>query len=335
MSLKLVPPGRRKHGKRGPNRSYILRGTVGGERIEVDTQTTDREVAREVQRRVERELLARPDRLERGHVAFADAADLYIAWKHPRLQDERNLERLKADPLGKMMLNDITSAILVQAADRLYPGCTDATKNRNVMTPAAAVLHYAAENKLCDYIRIHKFEEVLPAPRAVDAAVAELLVSNATGPLKLLLIWLFTVGTRITETLSVQRENIDMKARTFKMTMAKPDRTVTLPLPAEVIRLLPRDLGVGPLFPWKDKDAADWRLKKLCRPLGINFTFHQGRHTFATEIVNAGETLDHLPHWKDAKSRARYGRPSVERLRRVMERAGANWGQKRKTKGNQ
>jgi hypothetical protein len=61
------------------------------------------------------------------------AADLYIAWKHPRLQDERNIERLKEDQLGKMMLSDITSAVLVQAAERLYAGRTDATKNRNVM----------------------------------------------------------------------------------------------------------------------------------------------------------------------------------------------------------
>jgi hypothetical protein len=62
---------------------------------------------------------------------------------------------------------------------------------------------------------------------------------------------------------------------------------------------------------------------------------HQARHTFGTEIVNSGETLDHLPHWKDPKSRARYGRPSVERQREVMAAAGAMRGQRRKAKGNQ
>jgi integrase len=141
---------------------------------------------------------------------------------------------------------------------------TNATKNRNVMTPAAAILHHAAENKLADYIRIHKFEEILPDPRAVDAAVAELLVRNAKGAMKLLLIWLFLVGTRITETLGVQLEHINREARTLKMKMVKPERWETVPLPDEVLRILPTELGVGPLFPWRNRDQVYRVLRPLC-----------------------------------------------------------------------
>src|SRR5262249_34454227 len=158
-------------------------------------------------------------------------------------------------------------------------------------------MHYAASNKLCDYIRIQKFKEVLPDPRDIDPAVAELLVYNAKGPLKLLLTWLFTVGTRITETLGVRQEDINLEARTFQMKMAKPDRLVPVPLPEEVTRLLPAELGTGPLFPWKDRHAVRRVLKPFRERLGLSFTPHQGRHTFATMIVNQGETLDHLPHW--------------------------------------
>jgi integrase len=229
-----------------------------------------------------------------------------------------------------MLLQDINGAVLAQAADRICAGMMDATKNRNVMAPAAAILHCAAKNDLCEYKRIDKFKEKLPDPRAVDVAVAELLVNSATGPMKLLLTWLFTVGTRISETLGVQRENINREARTFKMKMAKPERWETVPLPDAVLRLLPEDLGTGPLFPWKNRERVRLELKPLRDKLGLTFTPHHGRHTFATEIVNSGETLDHLPHWKDPKSRARYGRASVERQRQVMGRAGVRWGRAQK-----
>src|SRR5262249_32219091 len=128
---------------------------------------------------------------------------------------------------------------------------------------------------------------------------------------------------------------INLASRTFKMKMAKPDRWETVPLPEQVARLLPTDLGTGPLFPWRDRHAVGRELRPYRESLGLSFTSHQGRHTFATTIVNEGETPAPLPHWKDPKSRARYGRPSIERQRSVMERVGAIWGRRRKGKVNQ
>jgi len=46
---------------------------------------------------------------------------------------------------------------LVDAASALYPGCTAATWNRCVFTPAAAILHHAAANDLCPYVRVLNF----------------------------------------------------------------------------------------------------------------------------------------------------------------------------------
>jgi hypothetical protein len=50
---------------------------------------------------------------------------------------------------GDRLLAEIRSAALVDAASALYPGCTMATWNRCVFTPAAANLHHAAANDLC------------------------------------------------------------------------------------------------------------------------------------------------------------------------------------------
>src|SRR5690606_7276569 len=127
---------------------------------------------------------------------------------------------------------------------------------------------------------------------------------------------------RITETLAVQREWIDLKAGTTKLYDSKNDVWVVLPLHPEVRALLPRKLGTGPLFPWRTRGGAYKPWRKLLKSLGMAFTPHQARHTFATMLVNLGESLDPLPHWRDPKSRARYGRADLERQRQIMERLG-------------
>jgi hypothetical protein len=98
MSLKLIPPGRRRHGKRGTNLSYIIRGTLGGRRVEIDTETTRHKVARNRQREVETAILTSAVDLQRGAISFATAADLYLRFRKPRRADERVIERMKMDP---------------------------------------------------------------------------------------------------------------------------------------------------------------------------------------------------------------------------------------------
>jgi hypothetical protein len=68
--------------------------------------------------------------------------------------------------IGDRLLVDIRQRDLVDAANILYPRCLESSKNRQVFTPAAAILHYAAKNDLCPWIRIEKLKERKPEPRA-------------------------------------------------------------------------------------------------------------------------------------------------------------------------
>jgi len=309
MSLKLIPPGKRKG-----NRYFLVRGTLDGEQVERSTKTTSRRAA-------ERFLEGLPAALRVANVrretaSFSDAVDLYEAWRSPGRNDRRYLARLRAE-MGDKLLSEISQATLVQAAHTLYPGADSSTKNRQVLAPAAAVLHYAEKNGLCAWLRVEKFKEAAPEARGIEPELAALAISQARGPLKLLLFWLFRVGTRITETLGARLEHIDHAALTIRLKIPKTDEWHVYALPPEVLALLPRG-DHGWVFPWRSRGGADKHRRKLCKRLGFTFTFHQCRHTFGTTIVNAGQMLDVLPHWKDPKSRARYGRPDIERVRAVM-----------------
>ena len=326
MALKLIPPG-----KRGP--FYIVRGTVNGRRIEVSTKTRDEEAARQFKKRLERQVYG--GRAEGSAATFAEAVDLYAAWRNPSPQDSKTLERLKADALGKLPLAKVTTAAFVAAAGRLYPGLSNESKNRYVFVLGSAVMHYAAENELCPYRKFKRLPEKRPEARAIDAGLAEIAIEAATGDLKLLLTWLFRHGTRITETLGVHREWVDRKAKTVKIHDTKNDEWITIPLHPDVEALLPDEMGEGRLFPWKHRNTVYYHLEKLLTPLGFRFTPHQARHTFGTELVNMGFSLEPLPHWKDPKSRARYGRPTLSLQREIMGRLGEKRGRGRKAKRNQ
>jgi integrase len=320
MALKLIPPG----GRRGkPNRFYLVRGTINGRRVEISTATSDQAAARRAFRDIERDLiLASEPGGERGVVAFAQAARLYLAWRRPGKVDEKFVERLIKD-LGDYLLTDITSAVLVAAAERIHPGAANETRNRQVFTPAAAVLHYAASNGICPHVRIRKLPEKKPEARAIDPSMAEVAISAAQSDLKILLTWLFRMGTRITETLAVQREWIDRKTGTVRLYDRKRKEWMVLPVHRDVLALLPAKMEFGPLFPWRTRGGAYKPWRKLLKGLGMAFTPHQARHTFATTLVNMGLNLDPLPHWRDPKSRARYGRPNIELQRSIMDHLGA------------
>ena len=62
-------------------------------------------------------------------------------------------------------------------AHDLFPGRKPETKNRSVIKPAAAILHYAARNKWCEWLRIERFAEAAPVTRAATADQARLLLA--------------------------------------------------------------------------------------------------------------------------------------------------------------
>lgn len=314
MPLKLIPPG-----KRG-SRFYYARGTINGERFTASLNTTDK--AKAEKRKAELELRLIND--DGGDdVTFAYAAEAYSAWRNPKHPDATNIPRLVA-VLGNKLVREITQHDLVRAADIIAPNKAPATRNRAVIRPAASILHYAATNKWCDWLRVKTFREPTPKTRFVTDTHEEwLLQAVENEPQKrLLLLWLFRQGDRISDTLRTKFEDCDLSERTILRHISKTDRTVTLPLDDEICAMLaamnPDGERKGRIFRWQTHHGADRWIKRLCDRLGIIFTPHMARHTLGKRLSDAGVSLrvimDALGH-KDSKSSLRYQRGNVESIR--------------------
>ena len=226
MPFTLIPPGTRKG-----NPFYLVRGTIDGREREVSTKTRDKAAARQFAKDLERELLASGPPKPGELISFEKAARLYAEFRsldldaatHP---DAKRINRLIAE-LGSVMLPDINHTRLVTAAKKLCPGLAHGRMNREVMRMAAAVLHYAAENNYCEWLRIKLFPEPEPETRAVSLHTARTVITSVGEGARpsragsnveirrLLLLWMFRQGTRITQTVSVTWNEISLREQTL------------------------------------------------------------------------------------------------------------------------
>lgn len=341
MPLKLIPPGKRKG-----NKFYLVRGQLNGRGYEISTQTTDRALAQECKAKLELAILRDSPPLPGQAVTFARAAELYCAWRDPHKDDRRRIGRI-SEALGGIQVADIRHADLVAAANRLFQGKLAATKNREVMRPAAAVLHYAANQGLCAWLRVALFKEPRPKTRAVDQEVAKILINSLPElptfernrsaaylvrarikqqQKKLLLLWLFRQGPRISDALKIQVSQIDMKRRVVRVHIGKTDETIEQPLHDEVFEHLSKHRPApGRLFPWGARRAVYAWLKPYCQSLGIEFTPHMARHSLGKWLNEDGASLRQIMdtlHHADPKSSIRYQSTDLEVIRAAGRRLG-------------
>jgi integrase len=356
--LYLVEPGERKG-----NKYYLVRGNVmpGADQVEVSTKTTDYAEAVRCMADLQVELLKQRVPSASEDVTFGDGAQLYIDWRSPAKVDRQRIDKLEATPIWRKFVRDIVQADIVQAANALYEGCEASTKNRNAVRPIASILHYCAGNNFCAWLRVKRFKEKRAETRAVSEQAARLLLANVPmavtrdgKPLKavpamlgnrpvtekdrqkflrlqrqrkLLLMWLFRQGNRITDALvRVTWEKIDLRARSIAYHVGKGDRDVVKPLHEEVFELLAQTPAAerhGPVFPWRDRHAVYKWLRPYAKSLGFKFTPHMARHSVGKWLNEGGaslrsimDTLDHL----DIQSSARYQSTEVEVIRTASER---------------
>ena len=260
MGLKLYAPGKRKG-----NRVYIIRGRYGGQQYESSTHTTDKVVAGQRLR----EFLGQ---LQRGAAAlgspktFSEAADQYVASRGVSATEERYVNKLsdcrKPDKgkgrmsfggkrtFGDIRLDQMRPVYIAQAANLLYRGCLNETKNRQAYTPAASVLHFANQQEWCHYIVVRKLDEREPQTRKPSEKVREILLTKTEGELHRLMVILFFQGWRITEALTgTSWERTSLKDMEFEIYINKARRWKRIAMHPESFNVLVGEKDkTGPLF---------------------------------------------------------------------------------------
>lgn len=299
----LYAPGTRKG-----NRTWLARGTVDGHRFEKVLESTTRADAKEEARRFVRKLEGyRPPQV----VTFEYAARAYVEFRRPRPDDLKWIERLIRF-MGKRAIVEMVGADLVAAANALCPTVSNETKNRNVITPASAILHYAAEQRWCTYSRHRRLPVSRRSKRRpAESETLQLLLANTDGHKRLLLAWLFETGQRITDSLRLNRADLDLQAGIARTGSNKTDELGQLGLSPEMVVMLATAplLPAGRVFPWRDRHGVYRWLRPLCARLGVSYTPHRSRHAMATDLRALGYDMHAIAQrglWRDPRSAERY-----------------------------
>jgi integrase len=328
MPLKLIPPGKRRG-----NRYYIARGRIRGELLEVSTRTTDKDVAERIAAELTAKLLA--DRPAARPTAdqpktFRLAAAAYSDFRSPSYRECQNINRL-IRVLGDRLCADIGQSDLVVAARQLYPNAKASSLNRSAITPASAILHYAAANKWCDEWRIKRFREPRPETKALREPDVDKLKEAAwhhcSGHVTAMVIFLFGQGMRISDVLAVTWERLNLQEGALLVHIAKTGQwrwKALHPDVAAALATLPGERA-GPVWPWKNR----WAFYKALRPAltasGVKFTPHMARHTLGFLLGKASmkTRMDILDH-ADPKSSMRYDMSQLEEQRAALQIVGGN-----------
>jgi integrase len=310
--------------KRRGSPFWYVRGTFAGRAVYASTKTKNKGAARRFKDSLEVEL-ARSAGQKCHATTFQDAARLYLEAK-PHSGDpwRANIERLCA-VIGDRLLVEIRQHVLVDVANALYPNCKPSSRNSLVFAPAAAVMHCAAENDLCPYVRVKKLKERSPEARAMRKEDAARLIAAADGKLKLLLVFLFAQGWRISDTLRLQWQDINSSDATVRYRISKTDECMTMPLNLTVLDMLRAEAQphIGRVFPWRGPSGVYRHLRPLCSRAGIFFTPHMARHSFATWLAAEGASEFEIMKagaWRDHRSVFRYTSVDVQQVRATINK---------------
>lgn len=326
MPLKLIPPGKRR------NKHFIVRGRFLGVDVETSTKTSDPKDAAEFKAELEIQLLRGNVPRAGERVGFHRACDLYKVTVERR--EQRLVDKLKTGVADKFV-GDVVQADIDGAARTLYPNCTPETWNRNVYTPASSVLHYAANNKWCPWVRLKRPKQKKPETRAATDEAAVKLLRATAGKKHLLILWLFKHGSRISTALSVDCSRIYLGDHEYEVYVSKSRIWRRFPIDDEVYELLRDDpdvrRGTGYLFPWRTRDGVGKWLRPLRERLGVTFTAHMARHWLGKKLRKAGlRTIMDALGQTDTQSTIRYVASDIEAVREATKELGKLLGTEQK-----
>jgi integrase len=289
MSLKLY---RRKRGG-----VWHYRGSVDGRLLRGSTRATDRAIASQIAAEIEtRNWKCRLDGPQEV-LRFPTAVAHYLKAGKP----DKYLDKLE-DHWRNTPVKEMTAGAIRQSAIDLYPGCSGATWNRQVITPTQAIINHCAELELCSPVRIKRFKFEKKIKRPVTLEWLDIFCEHADVRLKALAIFLFATGCRISEARRVEWSDIDFQQRTILIRKTKNKRQRLPHMPQRLLVALANlvtEMAKEPASQHKPPFAqAETPLRKAWDAVVAKaakaktgferLTFHSCRHGFATKLLRDG-----------------------------------------------
>lgn len=212
------------------------------------------------------------------------------------------------------VLGTIKPAEIRAASMTIYPNATPATRNRQGIAPARAVVMHGHDLGWCGAIRVKQFEVAKsrkhkPVKRPwLDAFVAE---ADASGlpHLSALVLFMHYTAARVSEAIRLEGQWIDLGRRIVILEETKEGEYETAALTAELVgrlaALKPQD-GIR-VFGYTDRSAVNRVMKRVAKRAGIaeRSSHSAGRHSFGTNAMSlpgakVKNAMD-AGRWKSAK----------------------------------
>lgn len=226
-------------------------------------------------------------------------------------------ERRYLDPIieyfGSTPIRSIYPFDIQKMAETLYPHHSGATRNRQAITPARAVLMHAYERGWCQLIRVKRFKEGKPKrPRPASAiwlhAFTRQAEKNGLQHLAAIVIFMAQTGARVSEAVALEWAQVDLDARTALLLKTKTGTNSVRHLTDELVarlRELRDQAQTGRVFRYTNRHSVNERIKAVCERADIqNKSPHTcGRHTFATTAIEMGvdiKTAMEAGDWKSS-----------------------------------
>ncbi len=270
--------------RRGNNWWYAF--TVDGRRIRRSAKTPDRRLAEDI---------AAKDEWRHRHAAvhgkasvltFGEALRIYLQ----SARDNRFLRPL-LDRWEHVRVADITPEAIRHAARAIYPNCSPATWNRQVITPARAVINAAAEAGHCAPIRVRRFPEKKTERRAGYRDWINRFSVNAPAELAALARFMFETGTRIGDAVSLTWNDVDLGGATATFATTKNGEShcahLSPGMVADIANLPRNGRHIRKVFGYASRHTVYRQWRATIERAGIEpLTPHEaGRHGFATELI--------------------------------------------------
>lgn len=198
-------------------------------------------------------------------------------------------------PISKALagkrLKDVTPKDVRDAAKIAYPDASNATMNRQAITPARAVINYGHSQGWCAQIKVRSFEVSKPKRSAVSRDYVDRLRPHLPPALFAMMLFMHTTGRRIGDALSLEVQDIDLKRMRARIADTKNGEAAIAILTAEVAEVLSGIMPeVGKVFPYAARSSVYATLRRACKKAGLQYlgTHQPGRHSYATTLHNAG-----------------------------------------------
>lgn len=294
-------------------------GTVAGKRIRKSLGTRDKARAQELKALLEAREWKRHSYGDAAVRTFEEAATSYLEAGGDRRFVPPLLLRFKGRSLHSITPEDIKDAARTIYGTRVpKKGASpipfkNATRNRQAIVPAVAIINHAAERGWCHRIAVKLFPTEKPRRRAADRAWLDAFMAQADKDglhhLAAAVLFMWQTGARVSETARVMPDHVHLSKRIVELEQTKTSEWEPCHITQElVIRLARLDLSDKdrPVFGYADRWGIHNRMKAVCRRAGIPFlSSHQaGRHSFATNALESGAKVKEVMQagrWKTAR----------------------------------